>query len=443
MNWFRVIRDRCRELHPDHHDIAKGMSFVIFFVFLAKLAGAAKEIAIAYRFGVSIEVDAYLYVFNLLSWPVGVWFGVLTIVLVPLTARINQDAAADLSQFRSELLGLTLLIGLGLLLFAWIGLPLLIQSTWTGMPPPTAKIAAEIAFTMTFIAPFGMLISLFSAWMMASGRHLNTLLEGLPALVLLAVLITFPSGGVNLLVAGTVLGIAFHLISLASLMATRSEIELPSFAFKSDQWPTLLRSLGVTLAGQALMSFVAVIDQIFAASLNIGAVSTLNYANRILGLALGFGATAVSRATLTIFSRNQAKEHEVRHLRRVATRWMVFMFALGLFAMLMCWWLAPWLVRSLFERGAFVARDTQAVAEVLRYGVVQFPFYFAGLVLVSALASQRRYKLIAIGATANLFVKVIANLILTSYFEINGIIMATAVMYIFSCVLLYWFLNIK
>jgi hypothetical protein len=45
-----------------------------------KLAGAAKEMAIAWRYGVSDTVDAYVFVFNLATWPVSLWFGVLTVV---------------------------------------------------------------------------------------------------------------------------------------------------------------------------------------------------------------------------------------------------------------------------------------------------------------------------------------------------------------------------
>lgn len=90
------------------------MAWVSLFVFVGKLAGAAKEIAIAYRYGVSAEVDAYLFVLNLIGWPTAVWFSVLVVVLVPLAARIRQDAKGDLPLFRAELLGLAILIGLTL-----------------------------------------------------------------------------------------------------------------------------------------------------------------------------------------------------------------------------------------------------------------------------------------------------------------------------------------
>ena len=164
------------------------------FVFVGKLAGAAKEMAIAYRYGLSREVDAYLFVFNLVSWPIGVWFSVLTVVLVPLAARMRQAEPGELPRFRSELLAFVILLGLVLALAGSSGLPLLLHSSWAGLPPATAAIAFDMAPRLAVLAPFGVIIGLFSAWMLAAGRHTNTLLESTPALVILVALFAFPGG---------------------------------------------------------------------------------------------------------------------------------------------------------------------------------------------------------------------------------------------------------
>ena len=54
---------------------------------IAKFAGAAKEMAVAWRYGVSATVDAYVFVFNLINMPVSIWFSVLTVVLIPIIAK--------------------------------------------------------------------------------------------------------------------------------------------------------------------------------------------------------------------------------------------------------------------------------------------------------------------------------------------------------------------
>jgi peptidoglycan biosynthesis protein MviN/MurJ (putative lipid II flippase) len=432
---------KLRNTHPDHHAIAKGMISVALFVFIGKLAGASKEMAIAYRYGVSEAVDAYLLVFTLITWPVGVWFSVLTVVLVPLAARMRQDKAIDIAKFRAELLAFSLLLGLILALAAGLGLPALLNSSWLGLSNATRTVALNVTPSSLVLAPLGVLISLFSAWLLSAGRHVNTLLESVPALAILIAVLLLPNQGIEALVWGTVAGLFLHLISLAIPLAWRSEIEKPCFTQHSPQWSAFWQGFGIMLAGQILMSFTTLIDQFFAAHLDTGAIATLSYANRILALILGLGATAVSRATLPIFSKIQADDGGKLH--KMAMRWAGILFVMGLVAMLMSWWLAPWGVKLLFERGAFTAQNTVAVTEVFRYSLVQLPFYFSGLVLVSLLASRRHHKFIAIGAGINLFVKIGANYLFIPLMGIKGIVTATAIMYMASFITLYWFCTIQ
>jgi peptidoglycan biosynthesis protein MviN/MurJ (putative lipid II flippase) len=429
-----------RNVNPDHHAIAKGMAWVALFVFIGKLAGAAKEMAIAYRYGISEEVDAYLFVYNLVSWPVGIWFSVLAAVLVPLAVRIRYNTSVDLPRFRSELLGLTILLGMGLMLFAWLGLPLVLRTSWTGLTPTTVIIATNMLPVLILLAPLGVLISLLSAWMMSAGRHANTLLESVPAIVLLVTILAFPGDSVEPLIWGTVVGFVFHLVSLAIPLARHGEIETPYFTRQSSQWPVFLQGFGIMLAGQTLMSFTAIIDQFFAAHLGTGAIATLSYANRILSLILGLGATAVSRATLPIFSRIQVNAGNQLH--KIALRWAGFLFIGGVVVTTIAWWLAPWGVKLLFERGAFTPHSTEVVTEVLRYGLEQIPFYFAALVLVSYASSNRRYILLFWSGVIAIVVKIIANSILIPLFSIKGIALSGVLVYMCN-MLFFWLILVK
>ena len=430
--WIR----RLRAAHPDHHAIARGMAWVALFVLLGSFARAAKEMAIAYRYGVSAEVDAYLFVFNLVNWPIGVWFSVLTVVLVPLAARIRHGASAELPRFRAELFGLTFLLGLTLALLAGLGLPSVLRSPWTGLPVVTTSIALDIFPVLVLLLPMGVFISLFSAWMLAAGLHANTLLEGVPALVIILFVLVSADDGVEPLVLGTLAGFFFHLVSLAIPLARRGEIEAPRFVLQSSQWPVFWQGFGIMLAGQALMSFTGIIDQFFAAHLSTGAIATLSYANRILSLILGMGATAVSRATLPVFSRSEAQGGEQAH--RVAFRWVRLMFALGMVTMVVSWLLAPWGVELLFERGAFSAQDTASVTQVLRFGLAQLPFYFSGLVFVSYLSSRGLYVWLLWSGVTGLCAKLVGNAFLVPSYGVGGIAFATAFTYATNFVFFWW-----
>lgn len=424
---WQALKERVQAAHPDHHSIAKGMAWVMLFVFIGKLASAAKEMVVAWRYGVSAEVDAYLFLFNLVSWPISVWFSVLTVVLVPLAAKIRQNNEHELTNFRAELLGGTLILGVALAALSWLGLITLLRSSLTGLPSATARIAAGMVAPMALLAPMGVLISLFSAWMLAARRHANTLLEGVPALVIGLAVFVFTTGGVEPLVWGTVAGFACHLISLAIPLCRRQELNEPRFSMRSPQWRFFWQGFGIMLVGQALISLITIVDQFFAARLGEGAIATLSYANRILSLILGLGATAVSRATLPVFS--QVGAHKGREVHRVAAQWTRLLFGLGVVGVILGWWLAPWAVKLLFERGAFNVKNSIAVTEVLRYGLLQLPFYFSAIVMVSLLSSGHRYILLLWSGVIAIVAKIAANGILVPLIGVNGLAAAWTVVY--------------
>lgn len=435
-----IIRRIQRHLgNPEsrHRQIAFGFLWVSLFVLVGKLAGAAKEMAIAWRYGVSSTVDAYVFVLNLISWPVAVWFSILSVVLLPLFARIRSETPGELPRFRSELFGLTLVIGLALGAFCWWGLPTLLRSGWLGLSGPSLVRALDMAGGLAFVGPLGAITSFFSACLLASGRHRNTLFEAIPALVLLLVLLVLPDTMPEPLIWGTLAGYALHTAALGVSLSRRGELPAVGLTQRSPAWPHFWTGIGIMSMGQALSSLTSLVDQFFAAGLGEGALSTLSYANRILALLLGLGATAISRATLPVFS--DVLTQGGSDTAKLALRWTLLMACLGLAVLLLSWWLAPWAVGLLFERGAFHADNTQAVASILRYSLFQVVFYFPSLVLVSLLAAQRRYGQIAASGAINLLSKLAFAAIFVPMLGIQGLVLSTVLMYAVSALLLAWF----
>jgi putative peptidoglycan lipid II flippase len=419
VNVLLSLGERIRLADPRHHAILKGMAWVALFVLAGKIMGAGKEMVVAYRYGTAVDLDAYIFVSSLISLPVGIWSSAVASVLVPLAARLRQQGEHELRRFRAELLGLVLLVAIGLWLVCGAVFYLTLVSGWTGLPPATAQIALQALPALMVLLPLGLLISLHSAWMLAAGRHVNTLLECVPAMALMAVVFAVPGGGIAPLVWGSVAGGVFHLISLAIPLTRRGEIQVPVFHRESAQWAWFWKGFGILVAGQALMSMTVIVDQFFAARLAPGAIATLGYANRILALILGLAATAVARATLPVFSEAQSQGGDALH--RVVMHWVRLQFTLGVGAAIVGYLLAPWGIKLLFERGAFTAENTEAAAEVLRYGIAQVPFYFSGLVFASYAASQGLYKLLFWSGVIGIVFKTLINAALVPSLGVKGI----------------------
>jgi peptidoglycan biosynthesis protein MviN/MurJ (putative lipid II flippase) len=311
--------------------------------------------------------------------------------------------------------------------------PLILPLISDSLGATTRQFVWDFSLGMLVPAAVLPLVALHSARLMAEHRQWNTLLEGAPALTILAfVLLWPPSGLLAPLLLGTLLGYVLQVLAL-SLLADRQSSPRPSYriSLSSPQWIALRGMLGMMLLGQFLMSWVTPIDVASAVKIGAGAVAQLGYAERVLSLFLGVGAVAIARAVLPVFSEVAARQDWTR-LRRLAVQWGALMLAAGVVLAALMWWGAPWIVKLLFERGAFDAEATTAVTEVFRWGLSRLPFYFAGLVFVQLLVSQRGFGLMALVALSCALSKFVLNEFLVAHLGVSGINLASGVMYAWS-----------
>jgi peptidoglycan biosynthesis protein MviN/MurJ (putative lipid II flippase) len=408
------------------------MARVVVFVMIGRLAVAAREIAMAWRFGTGELVDAYLIVATMINWLPLVWSGVLAVVYVPLIARFEAASGiAEARRFVSELTGATVLMALLLAGGAAILFPLLLPIVAPTLDPATASWARQLVAPLSILLPTGMLAGLMISVLAARERHVGTLSEGVPALCISAAIGIAWLPDEAALVYGTLFG-ALAQVCLLVWAANRAElIYRPALVPRSEAWPIFWRGMGVLAAGQAAMSLVNLVDPLMAAAFGSGSVASLGYAQRMIGMLTAVGATAVARAVLPVLSSRVASG-DVLDADRLARKWAAMSFAGGLAIAAVAWFASPWATELLFERGAFGPDQTAAVVSLVRAGLPQLPFYFAGIVLVQSLASRGSHALIASVAFVNLLVKVGANAWLAPSIGVEGLMLATAVMYAFS-----------
>lgn len=419
-----------QRLHSDHQRIAKAAFRVAFFLLLGKAAGAFKEMAVAYRYGISDVVDAYQFTMVMANWIPVTIVGVFSVVLIPVLVHAKDHDLSKRQRFINELLGLMLLLGIALAVALWVAWPWVIHFAGKGLSPAVQGMSAELIWAFAPAAVLTLLTGLQAARLRAHERHINTLLDSVPAFsILLFVLATGPDQGVWPLLWGTLVG---YVVQSGSLYYLAQRVDgfwgRPCLRFSTEQWPALAQAAGIMLIGQIAMSFVGPIDQYTAASLGNNANATLGYASRFISLMLGVGAASVGRAALPVLA-DVMRRGESARARLIALKWAWMMVAIGLLIAALAAWLAPLGVSLLYERGAFSAADTARVSSVLRWGLLQLPFYFGVLVLVQLLASQNRYGLMATIAVVNFLVKAVMNYYLAPKMGVHGIMLATSCMY--------------
>ncbi len=429
-----MLRKRRQMAVNDNRRIATSLVIVSFFVLCTKSVSALKEMAIAWRYGTNGVVDGYLFVFELISFPIAIFFYVLTLFLVPIISA-NAIETQDKKRFSAELFGLFLLLGAIGYFITWLSVHTIINCGAAGLSGQAHDTALAIIPGFALLIPIGLLVSLWSTWTMAHGGHRNTLYEGIPALVILAMVLIFAPAS-EVLLWGTIGGFAIQAVLLALPLARTGKIEVPQVSFTASFWPSFRHGFIILLAAQTLLSVGILSDQFFAARLSEGSIASLGYANRILWLVLGLGATAISRAVLPVFG--SISEFNNQHRGQMVKRWVWITLLAGIIATVVGWMLAPWVVRELFQRGAFSASDSANVARLFRFNLLIVPFYLPFIVLVNDLVTQGRYATYAIFCGINLIIKITLLTVLVPAFGLIGIPLSSAFMFSIAFVILLW-----
>ena len=177
-------------LASDDRRIAIGALVVIALVGLAKVLGALKESAMAWRYGIGGVADAYQFAFTAVTWIPSSLVSVCSIMLVPFLASTYTQAIRAERQFLSEVNGAALLLGVLLSVLCFSAAEPLIEAIGSNLAVSTRQMAVSLATLMSPLAALALINGVLATRLQATGRHVNVLLEGLPPLVLLGFLLS-------------------------------------------------------------------------------------------------------------------------------------------------------------------------------------------------------------------------------------------------------------
>jgi len=433
------MQGRLERVHLSHKRIATGALWTGAFVLAAKICVAAREMAIAWRYGTSAIVDAYQLALTVTTWFPMLLVAAATVVLVPRLVALRRDPGRY-ARFISELNATAVGLALGTAGVIWVGAPIAVEALAQGFGNEATELITTLARALAPVALLTVLAGFLSIRLQARESYSFSLAEAIPPVAIVAILLVLPTGSNPWpLIWGTLVGFLLQSIWLAHRTA-RTEGSLGGFQMqhKSVEWRPVYAAYLTMFGGQIILGVTHPVDQAFASSLGEGGVASLGYATRLITLITAVGPVILARALLPVLS-DVAASGDHRLGRSIAQKWSILLLATGLAAAAIVWPIAPWAVALLFERGAFTAADTTVVAETLRWGLIQLPFFFAGLALVQWIAALGRYALLLWIALAAIAIKVGLNFLLIQPLGLAGIMAATAAMYALSFMLQFMF----
>lgn len=199
----------------------------------------------------------------------------------------------------------------------------------------------------------------------------------------------------------------------------------PRWPQLSPEVKAMLRRIVPGAVGAGVYQINLAVNTMIASTVANGAVSYLNYAERVNQLPLGVVGVAAGTALLPLLAR-QIKSGETAAATESQNRAMELVLLLTLPATAALIVIARPVVAVLFERGHFTAADGNAVAAALAVLVGGLPAYVLIKVLTPGFFAREDTRTPVRIAVAAMVINVILNLILVRFMSFLGMALATA-----------------
>jgi putative peptidoglycan lipid II flippase len=429
LTWWNTWQER-----SVNRRIFSAMLTVGGFTTLVKLAAAAKEMAIAYQFGTSDELDAFLIALVIPAFAVTLIGGSLNAALIPTYIQIREQegqpaALRLLSSVMVVSIGFLVVLSVILAFTAAYILPLVASGFSAEKMAVTRSLYYGLLSTLVLsgvATTWGAILNAENRFALAAVAPVATSIITIPVVIVMA---TY--WGSYVLVIGMVGG-AFIEACLVGWGLTRAGVSLvPRWCGTSPAVKRVFQQYAPMVAAAFLMSGTGVVSQSMAATLDAGSVSAFAYGSKVTNLLLGIGVLAVSTAVLPHFSRMVATADwpGLRHTLLTYSCWLL-LGTIPVTAALI-YYSEP-VVAFVFQRGAFTEADTHLAGRVQAMLLLQVPVYAVGMMFVRLISALKANYLMLWSNVINLVTFVVLTYVLIPQFGVVGIALATSIMYLVS-----------
>jgi putative peptidoglycan lipid II flippase len=411
----------------------------------SKLLGFGREMAIAWSFGASRLVDAYLVASTVPMMLFTVVGSSLSTTLIPLVTQYEerQGRVSVLAMVDSITSAVAVLLSL-LVLAGELLAPWLVLLVAPGFAGEARALATGLSRVMFPIILFMGLAGIGTGLLQANRRFLFPAFIGIPynLVIIAAVLLLGRRWGVTGLALATVAGVA------AQWLFQVPDLRRAGFRYRPhlDLSHPGLRQMGrlvvPVIIGAGAAQINLVVDRILASGLAEGSIAALNYAGRLNGMLLGVLAAAVAQAVYPELAQAAvAMDHAWfrRGLVRSLNALLLVMLPVAAGILL----LAGPMVRVAFQRGAFDERAVELTVFALVFYALGLPAMALREIAVRAFYSlQDTWTPMRIGI-ATVALNVVLCLLLVRPLAHGGLALATSLSLTAGYAALLWALRRK
>ena len=398
------------ELNTNSSHMVRHALFMMAGTFASRILGLLREIMTAAYFGATAQLDAFNIAYTLSNLSRQLLAeGALSAAFVPVFSNVLAEKGKEKAFSLARQAMSILMTAAFIVTVAGIAVsPALVSLMAPGFDSESSALATNLTrllFPFLFIISIaalamGMLNSLGSFFV----PSLAPAFSNLSFLIILPFLIPF--FGVYGLAVAVLVGGVLNFLSQWLWSKKTGVVLLPEKPdFSDPNLKKMTRLFFPYAIGLSMNQLNPILSRMFASFLEEGAISALNYANRIIQLPLGLFVIAVSQAVLPQLSR--IPKSDIKSFGETLSDALRFVLFIVLPASIVSFVYSDEIVHLLFVRGAFGESAWTATSTALKMSVLGLPGMACSTVVMRGLYALGLAK----GALFNTFISVVCTLV--------------------------------
>jgi putative peptidoglycan lipid II flippase len=310
-------------------------------------------------------------------------------------------------------------------------------------PQQSKEIASKIFNLFIITIPFSSGISVLSAFLQTKYEYKYPALSilFLNTSVIVAILLFAKQIGIFVIPVGYVVGTILQFIYLS--WKSNEGIKLNLIFQNTDKYQlrsVLTTSLIIIVIIESVGQLYSFFDRYFYGSVTSGGIASLNYAHIIFIFPIS--VFSFSLATAIFPKISEAISNRIyKELERVYKQSILISLLIYVPTALLFFFYGDILIKLAFERGKFVAENTQITFYALKYFSFSIIFYAIYAILNKMMYSLNLIKYLLTITIFGILVKVVLNFILVEDLHQNGLALGTSVSYVVMFIASFTIIN--
>jgi putative peptidoglycan lipid II flippase len=414
-----------------HRRLVGAATIIALGNILSRGLGLVRDAVIAFTFGATASTDAFVLARTVPSILYDLLVGtVSTAAFVPVFVQHARDERQlwRLVSVIVSLAGLAFVcLAAALALFA----EPLVAVIGTGLASDDQRLLAVNLMRIALISVvFQGLAGVLTAALYAQNRF------ALPAFatatynigIIVAILVLARVLGPQAMAVGLVVGALAQFVLQASGLAPFWRAYRPRIDLSDPGVRRILALSGTVAAGLIVTAAVQLIDRNLALRQPEGSLSSMEYATRIIQFPLGIVGLAVSNAILPTLARfNDGRRESATEYREALVFGLKLVLLLMLPAFFILAALSQPVVALLFERGEFLAADTQRTAAIFLFYSPGLPLTAVDLLLINAFYARQNARTPVLVGVVCVFIYLGVALATIGALQARGLALANAI----------------